>query len=93
MFTAESPELDAQVYSIAPAEGQIPIPIMTDTQFEELCNPDEFCFGSGGFYQYSVEAKQILDDVNCYIWRLKKQKKKTKKKTKKKKQDHLEIRQ
>ena len=24
---------------------------MTDTQFEELCNPDKFCFGSGDFYE------------------------------------------
>ena len=105
ILTAESPELDVQVYSVAPGEGQIPIPIMTDTQFEELCNPDKFCFGSGGFCekhpksitlrkyfnqrildvdgrfardveylfvaQYSVEAKQILDDANCYIWRQK----------------------
>lgn len=50
-LTAESPELNAQVYSIAPGEGQIPILIMTDHHFEELCNPDKFCFGSGGFYE------------------------------------------
>ena len=24
---------------------------MTDHHFEELCNPDKFCFGNGGFYQ------------------------------------------
>ena len=105
VLTAESPEFDAQLYSVAPGEGQIPIPITTDHHFEELCNPDKFCFGSGGFHQsrpknitlrkyfnqrildvdgrfardveylfvaqYSVEAKQILDDANCYIWRQK----------------------
>ena len=46
---AENPEADAQIYSLAPAEGQKPILIMTDTHFEEMCNPDKFCFGNGGF--------------------------------------------
>ena len=35
VLTAESPEVNAQVYSVAPG-GQIPIPIMTDHHFEEL---------------------------------------------------------
>ena len=40
VLTVESPEFDAQVYSVAPG-GQIPIPITTDHYFEELCNPDK----------------------------------------------------
>ena len=78
---------------------------MTDANFEEMCNPDKLCFGSGGFTaerprkltyrkyfnqrildvdgrfakdldylfvaQYIVEATQILDDANNFIWRQK----------------------
>ena len=36
--------------SVAPG-GQIPIPVITDHHFEELCNPRKFCFGNGGFYE------------------------------------------
>ena len=47
MLSAENPEADAQTYSVAPAEGQKPLWIMTDTNFEEMANPDKFCFGTG----------------------------------------------
>ena len=46
MLTLENPE---QIVSIAPAEGQKPLFIMSDPQFELLCNPDKFCYGNGGF--------------------------------------------
>ena len=49
LLSVENPEADAQTYSVAPAEGQKPISIMTDENFEEMSNPDKFCFGSGGF--------------------------------------------
>ena len=49
MLSAENPEADAQTYSVAPAEGQKPISIMTDSKFEEMANPDKFCFGEGGY--------------------------------------------
>ena len=49
LLAAENPEADAQIYSLVPAEGQKPISIMTDTHFEQMCNPDKFCFGNGGF--------------------------------------------
>ena len=49
MLSAENPETEGQVYSVAPAEGQRPINIMTDTNFEVMCNPDKFPFGTGGF--------------------------------------------
>ena len=35
--------------SIARAEGNKPLFIMSDQQFELLCNPDKFCYGNGGF--------------------------------------------
>ena len=75
---------------------------MTDAHFEAMCNPDKFCFSTGGFNterpryrkyfnqrlldvdgrfaknldylfvaQCIVEAKQILDDTNNFIWRQK----------------------
>ncbi len=34
VLSVENPEAEGQVYSVAPAEGQRPINIMTDQQFE-----------------------------------------------------------
>ena len=102
MMSLEHPEA---IISVAPAEGQRPLSIMTDTNFEAMFNPDKFCFGSGTFSterprkltyrkyfnqrlldvdgrfardldylfvaQYIVEAKQVLDDGNNFIWRQK----------------------
>ena len=107
MMTFENPETLGQTVSIAPAEGQKPLSIMTDVEFEAMVNPDKFCFGKGTFNtkrpkkltyrkyfnqrlldvdgrfardldylfvaQYIVEAKQVLDDGNNYIWRQKPQ--------------------
>ena len=44
MMSLENPE---QIVSIAPAEGQTII--MSDPNFELMCNPDKFCYGKGGF--------------------------------------------
>ena len=102
MMSLEHPEA---IISVAPAEGQRPLFIMTDPNFEAMFNPDKFCFGSGTFSserprkltyrkyfnqrlldvdgrfardldylfvaQYIVEAKQVLDDGNNFIWRQK----------------------
>ena len=46
MMSLENPE---QIVSIAPAEGQKPLFIMSDPNFELMCNPDKFCYGEGGF--------------------------------------------
>ena len=46
MLTVENPEL---IVNIAPAEGQKPLFIMSDPQFELMCNPYKFCFGNAGF--------------------------------------------
>ena len=107
MMTLENPEAFGHAISIAPAEGQKPLSIMTDAEFEAMVNPDKFCFGKGTFNterpkkltyrkyfnqrlldvdgrfardldylfvaQYIVEAKQVLDDGNNYIWRQKPQ--------------------
>ena len=102
MMSLENPEAFGQIFSIAPAEGQKPLSIMTDKAFETMFNPDKFCFGNGAFNterprkltyrkyfnqrlldidgrfakdldylfvaQYIVEAKQVLDDGNNFIW-------------------------
>ena len=49
MMTFENPEAFGQTVSIAPAEGQKPLSIMTDSEFEAMVNPDKFCFGKGTF--------------------------------------------
>ena len=49
VLSIEDPEAEGQVYSVAPAEGQRPINIMTDPQFERMCNPEKFPLGIGGF--------------------------------------------
>ena len=38
-----------EIISVAPAEGQRPLSIMTDPTFEAMFNPDKFCFGTGTF--------------------------------------------
>ena len=35
--------------SVAPAEGQKPMDIMTDKHFETMCNQDKLCLGPGTF--------------------------------------------
>ena len=46
MMSLENPEA---LVSIEPAEGQKPLSIMTDSNFEAMVNPDKFCFGRGTF--------------------------------------------
>ena len=46
MLALENPEA---IVSIAPCEGNRPLPIHTDTNFELMCNPNKFCFGNGGY--------------------------------------------
>ena len=45
MMLLENPE---QIVSIAPAEGQKPLYIMSDPKFELMSIPDKFCLGKGG---------------------------------------------
>ena len=105
MLSVENPEAFTATICLAPAEGQTPLSIMTDPNFETMCNPDKFPYDTGCFNsersakltyrkyfnqrlldvdgrfakdhdylfvaQYIVEAKQILDDANNFIWRQK----------------------
>ena len=104
-MSLENPEAFGQSFSIAPAEGQKPLNIMTDKNFKATFNLDKFCFGTGAFTterprkltyrkyfnqrlldvdgrfardldylfvaQSIVEAKQILNDGNNFVWRQK----------------------
>ena len=87
---------------VAPAEGEKPLNIMTDSNFEAMSNPDKFPYGVGTYSserprkltyrkywlldvdgrfsrdldylfvaQYIVEAKQVSDDGNNFVWRQK----------------------
>ena len=49
MISVENPEAFREIISVAPAEGQRPLFIMTDNNFEAMCNPDKFCYGTGTF--------------------------------------------
>lgn len=49
MMMNEEEEAESRTYSIAPAEGEKPLNIMTDPTFEVMCNPDKFPLGFGGF--------------------------------------------
>ena len=49
MMTIENPEAHAEVVCVAPAEGQRPLSIMTDSNFEAMSNPDKFPIGGGCF--------------------------------------------
>ena len=50
MLTVENPEANAQLFTVAPAEGQRPLDIIiTNANFEAMCNPDKLCFGTGTF--------------------------------------------
>ena len=56
----ELPEEANQVFSIAPGEDDKPIPLLTDTLFEELANPDKFPYGNSGFTDTERDTKLTL---------------------------------
>ena len=49
-MTLENPEAEGQIYSVAPAEGQRPLSMMTDKMFEAMSNSDKFPYGSVGTF-------------------------------------------
>ena len=105
MMCVENPESFREIICVAPAEGEKPLNIMTDSNFEAMSNPDKFPFGVGTYTserprkltyrkyfnqrlldvdgrfardldylfvaQYIVEAKQVSDDGNNFVWRQK----------------------
>ena len=105
MLNVENPEALKYIICVAPAEGQKPLNVMTDPNFEAMSHPDKFPYAEGTFRteyprkltyrkyfnqrlldiegrfardldylfvaQYIVEAKQVLDDGNNFVWRQK----------------------
>ena len=49
MMCVENPESSTDIICVAPAEGQKPLNIMTDSNFEAMSNPDKFPFATGTF--------------------------------------------
>ena len=49
MMCIENPESFRDIICVAPAEGERPLNIMTDPNFEAMSNPDKFPFGNGTF--------------------------------------------
>ena len=49
MMCIENPESFRDIICVAPAEGEGPLNIMTDPNFEAMFNPDKFPFGNGTF--------------------------------------------
>ena len=49
MMSVENPEAFKYIICVAPAEGQKPLNVMTDLNFEAMSNPDKFPYGKGTF--------------------------------------------
>ena len=49
MMCVENPENFRHIVCVAPAEGEKPLNIMTDVNFEAMSNPDKFPYGTGKF--------------------------------------------
>ena len=49
MMCVENPETSKEIICVAPAEGEKPLNIMTDSNFEAMSNPDKFPFANGTF--------------------------------------------
>ena len=49
MMFVENPESFRHILCVAPAEGEKPLNIMTDLNFEAMSNPDKFPYGTGTF--------------------------------------------
>ena len=105
MMCAENPESSRDIICVAPAEGEKPLNIMTDSNLEAMSNPDKLPIANVTFSterpkkltyrkyfnqrlldvdgrfardldyllvaQYIVEAKQVMDDGNNFVWRQK----------------------
>ncbi len=48
-----------QIYSVAPAEGNMPRYVLENDDFEELCFPDKFPYGKGGFKKDQKRQRKL----------------------------------
>ena len=56
MMSIENPETINEIVCVAPAEGQRPLSIMTDSIFETMSNPENFLL--------VMEVLQLKDPAN-----------------------------
>ena len=49
MMSVENPETFKDIICVAPAEGEKPMNVITDPNFEAISNPDKFPYGKGTF--------------------------------------------
>ena len=64
MMCLENPESFRDIICVAPAEGERPLNIMTDPNFEAMSNPDKFPFGN---HTFSSERPKNLPIGNISI--------------------------
>ena len=86
MMCVENPESSRDIICVAPAEGQKPLNIMTDSNFEAMSNPDKFPFATGTFsserpkkltYRKYFNQEDLLEIWTTYLlpstlWKLNK---------------------
>ena len=64
----ELPEEASQIFSLAPGEGNRPIPLLTDKLFEELANPEKFPHGKGGYKDTQRQTRLTLKKyINAHL--------------------------
>ena len=61
----ELPEEANQIFQLLQERGNKPIPLLTDTLFEELANPDKFPYGDGGFADTERYKTNIEEVCEC----------------------------
>ena len=70
MLFNENPQMDSQIYSVAPCAGQKPLSMTSDENFEEMFNPDNIR-GSPPYYQqtfYDLLAMiRQLGTPTCFL--------------------------
>ena len=49
MMSIENPEARNEIVCVAPTEGQRPLSVMSDSNFEDMSNPDKFPINDGCF--------------------------------------------
>lgn len=59
-MTLENPEAEGQIYLVAPAEGQCPLSIINNNNFEAISHPDKFPYGIASKFSLDRLLKKKL---------------------------------
>ena len=60
MMCVENPESSREIICVAPAEGEKPLNIMTDSNFEAMSNPDKYPLIAKGTFSSERPKKTNL---------------------------------